>query len=442
MAHFTLSTETLRLKYPSIDWDADIGCGTHVIDQVVLNLVITWYIIGRTSIPPEFIVKFATQGFGDKYLPCTIKQLKRLLPFLNDNFIQQFIDHQKIYFALLFEPMEHKNVSKGQTIHFSGIRSCGGNRFGSFGSIIKVKESVVNDEGVVSDHYFARKQSHGNVKSEQTLIRESGILRKLPASDYLISLRASYYMNKTTYLILAPWCDTNMESFFERKEVVPAYANMDKIARWSMLSNWLPCMTYALSLLHERKIRHKDIKPANILLNLQSAAVIPVLCDFGLSKEYITGTVGGEGTLFYASPESLRGESVRRSGDIFSLGCVFLELACFINGCRQKLKKLLAKRGFAYVIINSEFGVQECLDLLPLHNPWWVDLVGIIKDMMNVEKNMRPTVGVILNRISVMQAKVGLDVPFPCEGKTFSASDESDERIDVVDDNEDEEPLY
>ncbi len=78
---------------------------------------------------------------------------------------------------------------------------------------------------------------------------------------------------------------------------------------------------------HSRLVVHRDVKPANILLDSQGR---PYLADFGLAlKEADFGQHGAEaGTPAYMSPEQARreGHLVDGRSDIFSLGVVFYEL--------------------------------------------------------------------------------------------------------------------
>ena len=83
----------------------------------------------------------------------------------------------------------------------------------------------------------------------------------------------------------------------------------------------------ALHHAHLHMVVHRDVKPANILIETTGK---PYLADFGLAlKEEDFGSGSGvAGTAAYMSPEQARGEGhlVDGRADIFSLGVVFYEL--------------------------------------------------------------------------------------------------------------------
>ena len=103
-----------------------------------------------------------------------------------------------------------------------------------------------------------------------------------------------------------------------------------------MLRGYFVCLSQALSYLHASDVRHKDIKPANILID-ESGSVI--LTDFGISRRFPKHTPHATNnewkfTRKYASPEIMKDKDALRddSSDVFSLGCVFLEMATLLLG--------------------------------------------------------------------------------------------------------------
>jgi len=74
---------------------------------------------------------------------------------------------------------------------------------------------------------------------------------------------------------------------------------------------------------------HRDVKPANILLDQQQRAYIT---DFGLAKDMQGSllTLPGQalGSMDYMAPEQIRGEDVSAASDVYALGCVMYECVC------------------------------------------------------------------------------------------------------------------
>ena len=83
----------------------------------------------------------------------------------------------------------------------------------------------------------------------------------------------------------------------------------------------------ALSYAHSRGVTHRDMKPANIMVTAHGLAK---LMDFGIAKStddlHLTRPGTTMGSVYYMSPEQVRGGTVDARSDIYSFGVTLYEM--------------------------------------------------------------------------------------------------------------------
>jgi serine/threonine-protein kinase len=132
----------------------------------------------------------------------------------------------------------------------------------------------------------------------------------------------------------------------------------------------------ALDALHASELVHRDVKPSNIMLAADGAAM---LTDFGLARgrALTVLTRPGEvmGTIDYIAPELIQGASAGPESDIYALACV--AYACIVG------QTPFAGRGvFEKAVAHmSEDPPDPCLSRPDLPQPLaWGLLQGLAKD--------------------------------------------------------------
>ncbi|CAN9467486.1 unnamed protein product [Alternaria alternata] len=188
---------------------------------------------------------------------------------------------------------------------------------GGYGYVDRVVSTISHQE-------YARKlMPRGRTfKQNKQVLRdftkELSNLKRL-CHKHLVELVGSYTDKRFVALIMLPVADTNLQSFMERPD-------LEERAR-SFLRPFFGCLTSALSYLHDNRIRHKDIKPSNILIKNDQV----YFTDFGTSLDWsgrdnsVTETASPT-TPRYCAPEVMAYIERNTASDIWSFGCVFLEM--------------------------------------------------------------------------------------------------------------------
>ena len=108
--------------------------------------------------------------------------------------------------------------------------------------------------------------------------------------------------------------------------------------------SYLEQLCAGLAFAHKAGIVHRDVKPANIMID--GEGVVRIL-DFGIARiEGSAMTQDGTmmGSLNYMSPEQMLGKPVDQRSDIFSVGSVAYELLCYQQAFKGNLNDGLLHR--------------------------------------------------------------------------------------------------
>lgn len=125
-----------------------------------------------------------------------------------------------------------------------------------------------------------------------------------------------------------------------------------------------------LAAAHAQGLIHRDVKPANILL--ETGVERALLTDFGLARaaDDVSMTRWGiiAGTPEYMSPEQARGETLDGRSDLFSLGCLLYEMATGVSPYRTDSTMATLRR----IVDEKPVAMDSLVPELP---PWFCQIV-------------------------------------------------------------------
>jgi serine/threonine protein kinase len=184
---------------------------------------------------------------------------------------------------------------------------------------------------------------------------EIKIIRRLAPHHHIIRIFATYVAKREVGLILYPVADsgdlyTFLQDFNEEKA-----AHLVQPEKNRVLESSFGCLASGLAFMHCQKIRHKDIKPQNILVHKGSL----IYTDFGYSLDHsaISGsTTTGTPNAFtrkYCAPEVSEYGPRNSKSDIFSLGCVFLDILFVLH---EELISPGPSKSYQEILENCQLG--------------------------------------------------------------------------------------
>jgi serine/threonine protein kinase len=208
---------------------------------------------------------------------------------------------------------------------------------GGFAIVDKVKHTPT---GML----FARKsmKATGNQKANhKVFLQEIENLQKLEPNHHVVEFVSSYIHENNVSLLFSPVAQCDLEDLIQNHLQTTLTVDQNGIdssifnQSYDILFRSYGCLLNGLKFIHDKNIRHKDIKPRNILV--QNGTVI--YTDFGLSLVFLDNTAG---SITYGRPEAMTNryapievidwERRGRKADVWSLGCVFIEITAALAG--------------------------------------------------------------------------------------------------------------
>lgn len=151
--------------------------------------------------------------------------------------------------------LNFENASNVPFVHQSTLGE------GSFGWVGLVKRQDRSGH----DHFFARKTIRirpGQTNTQlQSINKEVSIAKRL-RHEHITRVITTYLCKKAFGIIMLPVADVNLKEWMEQIDI--SDGRQEEQCR--MLPKWSQCLANALEYIHNQRVRHKDIKPANILV--------------------------------------------------------------------------------------------------------------------------------------------------------------------------------
>ncbi|KAF2465935.1 kinase-like protein, partial [Lindgomyces ingoldianus] len=148
-------------------------------------------------------------------------------------------------------------------------------------------------------------------------IAEIQLLKRL-RHHHIVELIGSYTDTRYIGLIMSPVAEMDLGR----------YLTDCTVSNHPELRTFFGCLATALEYLHEQGVRHKDIKPSNILVDRGTI----LYTDFGLSFDFTDASGSTTASMVngmsprYCAPEVALHEPRNTKSDIWSLGVVFMEI--------------------------------------------------------------------------------------------------------------------
>ena len=371
------------------------------------------YIVFRMVGQRDLVPRLLSEGFGDDWFPVTSRGLPGFLdPRLRTNVVDT--QHLILTKSLDLENGQHCNYNSEEQRPFT-VHSYIGS--GSFGQVRVIESRVTYKRYALKT--IRRKIAFGTKSKEvmRSFNAEMKIMKHLQ-HRHIVRYIGSYTDHKDLGLLMSPVADCDLGAYLEKA------CKTQKCH--PTLRTFFGCLATALSYLHDKGIKHRDIKPKNVLVH--NASVL--LADFGISHDFLDTTTGATtATQRYCSPEVANYEGRNASADVWSLGCVFLEIQSALQ-----LKDLIWVKAYYEVhgtgSTHYHANPEATLDLLGELQTTALDDMHArpltwIEHMLTLNRRVRPTAAEVINQITSADSEVSF--LYSCDQCSYPSSEPESE---------------
>ena len=198
---------------------------------------------------------------------------------------------------------------------------------GSFGSVFLALHTVTGELMAVKQVEMPSKTNTEMDKRKESMVaalkREIYLLRDLQHPHIVQYLGSNSADNKFNIFL----------EYVPGGSVAAMLTSYGKLKE-PLIRNFVRQILSGLSYLHSKDIIHRDIKGANVLVDNKGRIKIS---DFGISKRVEVSNLGNpqggksnrsslQGSVFWMAPEVVKQTSYTRKADIWSLGCLVVEM--------------------------------------------------------------------------------------------------------------------
>lgn len=310
--------------------DGEIGPGTQLGDYRLIH------VIGRGGMGVVYQAEHRTLGHtvAIKLLPSTLDRPKLRQRFLREASAAARMDHPNIVRVFDFG-------SYGGTLYYVMplIEGCGLHEVMSThrhhdGNGVEAKPAISALSSSLATRYTRMSLAALQDRRDfSTTVKQQTPWDSLRTSE--VSTQEWDASPKTLDKVAESTCPGKDQT------VVSAAAAVESPSLWDWVADLGAQAADALAYAHTCGVVHRDVKPSNLLLNLEGKLFV---MDFGLAKvandHSLTGSGDVLGTLRYMPPEAFHGIADER-GDVYGLGITLYELlsgrAAFDHQNRGKL---------------------------------------------------------------------------------------------------------